>query len=558
MAFAALIAVAASFTAVLVLATLVDVGEMRAGVAEAVRDPEGLVVIAVALLVAFSLRAKAWCRVLPGLDFGQSLAAVHLALGANHVLPFRLGEPMRIASVVRRTPTTLAAATSTTVLLRASDVLTLAFIGVVAGPGLVSDEVGTWGVIFVMGIGAVGVVAAVSIAKQRSRDEESAQKLRLPDAPTFMLVAAAWLAEAVVVWRVAGWFDVDLSAQEAMVVLAAAVSVQLVAIAPGGVGTYEAAATAALVATGVPTATAVTAAVVLHGVKTIYSLIAGATALVTPQPSMLGRLRLPKSEVPKAHVKMPLAEAGDGPVVLFLPARNEAPRVAAVLAAAPTHIADRPVELVVIDDGSTDGTGAEARAAGATVISHDTNLGLGAAVRTGLAHATRQGAAAVAFCDADGEYDPRELARLVGPILEGDAHYVVGSRFRGEIHRMLPHRRLGNQALTWLVRFVTRMPISDGQSGYRAFSATAAAEADVAHDYNYAQVLTIDLLSKGFGYHEVPITYAFRSSGRSFIRLGTYVRRVAPTVWRQLNPRDPRGHDRPRRTAHHVPARPNP
>jgi uncharacterized membrane protein YbhN (UPF0104 family) len=540
LAVAGLIGATAFAAAVGILAALVDNGAFRSGLGEASRDPAGLLLITGALLGAFAMRAKAWCRLLPELGFWHSLAAVHLALGANHVLPFRLGEPMRIASVVRRTPTMLGAATSTTVLLRAADIVTLVVMGVLAGPELIPDQVGTWAVVAVIVIGGLGVAAAVSVDKQRRANEPARRKLRLPDASTFVLVVAAWLAEAIVVWRAAGWFDIDLSAQQAIAVLAAAVSVQLVAIAPGGLGTYEAAATAALVATGVPVATAVAAAVVVHAVKTIYSLVAGATALVTPQPSILGRLRLPQPVT--SH---PIAEAGDGPVVLFLPARNEAPRIAAVLAAAPTHIEDRPVELVVVDDGSTDATAAEASAAGATVISHDTNLGLGAAVRTGLAHATHRGASAVAFCDADGEYDPAELADIVGPILRGDAHYVVGSRFRGEIGRMLLHRRLGNQALTRWVRFVARTPISDGQSGYRAFSAAAAAEAEIAHDYNYAQVLTIDLVSKGFGYHEVPITYAFRTTGRSFVRLGTYLRHVIPTVWRQLNPSSPSNNAQP-------------
>jgi hypothetical protein len=100
---------------------------------------------------------------------------------------------------------------------------------------------------------------------------------------------------------------------------------------------------------------------------------------------------------------------------------------------------------------------------------------------------------------------------------------------------MLPHRRLGNRMLTWWVRFVTRTPVTDGQSGYRALSRQAAVAAAIAHDYNYAQVLTIDLLSKGFGYREVPISYAFRRAGRSFIRPTHYLRHVVPAVWRQLN-----------------------
>jgi len=141
----------------------------------------------------------------------------------------------------------------------------------------------------------------------------------------------------------------------------------------------------------------------------------------------------------------------------------------------------------------------------------------------------------VAFCDGDGEYAPEELERLVAPILDGRADYVVGSRFAGRIRRMHPHRRLGNLVLTRLLRFAARTPITDGQSGYRALSAAAAAEAEIVHDYNYAQVLTLDLLAKGFSYTEVPISYGFREAGRSFVRLGSYLRHVLPAVHAELN-----------------------
>ncbi len=121
-------------------------------------------------------------------------------------------------------------------------------------------------------------------------------------------------------------------------------------------------------------------------------------------------------------------------------------------------------------------------------------------------------------------------------MLDGSADYVVGSRFRGDIRRMLTHRRFGNHALTRWVRWLSRHPdLSDGQSGFRAFSPAAAADGEVAHHYNYAQVLTLDLLAKGYRYAEVPITYAFRESGTSFVRLGSYLRRVVPAVHRELN-----------------------
>jgi glycosyltransferase involved in cell wall biosynthesis len=242
------------------------------------------------------------------------------------------------------------------------------------------------------------------------------------------------------------------------------------------------------------------------------------------------RLRLPRS-IPVHRGRAP----GNGPVVLVLPAHNEAPRLEAVLGRVPAEVAGRPVVVLVVDDGSTDGTADVAVAGGGKVVAHAENRGLGAAVRTGLAAAAQLRPAAVAFCDADGEYAPEQLGRMVAPIVGGEADYVVGSRFAGAIRRMRPHRRFGNRVLTAALAWVARQPISDGQSGYRALSPWATATAEIAHDYNYAQVLTLDLLAKGARYVEVPITYGFRQSGRSFVRLGPYLRRVGPAVYRQLN-----------------------
>ena len=215
-------------------------------------------------------------------------------------------------------------------------------------------------------------------------------------------------------------------------------------------------------------------------------------------------------------------------IVLFLPARNEAPRIDRVIRRAPED-----VQVLVIDDGSTDGTADVALAAGAKVVDGG-GRGLGAAVRIGLSEAVALGADVVVFCDADGEYDPAELPAIVDPVLRGDADYVVGSRFAGRIDRMHAHRRFGNRVLTRALAFLARTPVTDGQSGYRALSRRAAVEAEIIHDYNYAQVLTLDLLRKGFRYAEVPITYAFRESGDSFVKLLPYLRRVVPAVARQL------------------------
>jgi glycosyltransferase involved in cell wall biosynthesis len=218
------------------------------------------------------------------------------------------------------------------------------------------------------------------------------------------------------------------------------------------------------------------------------------------------------------------------PLVVVLPVYDEAATVAAVIERVPDRVAGHPVEVVVVDDGSTDGSAEEAVAAGAKVVSHDTNRGLGAAVRTGFEVARSMDAVACAFLDADGEYDPSELAQLFEPVRAGTADYVIGTRFGGHIESMLPHRRVGNILLTWLTMAFARRRLSDGQSGFRLLGPDALAVAEIAHDYNYAQVLTLDLLGKGMRYAEVPITYRRRMVGTSFIKLGPYLRAVLPAM----------------------------
>ena len=152
----------------------------------------------------------------------------------------------------------------------------------------------------------------------------------------------------------------------------------------------------------------------------------------------------------------------------------------------------------MVDDGSKDRTVGLAREKGATVVCHSQNRGLGAAVRTGLRAAVEANAEVVAYLDADLEYYPEDLPKLIGPILSGRTDYVLGSRFRGGIKGMKLYRRIGNYVFTALQVLLTRTFMTDGQTGMRAFSWEAARSAEIVHDYNYAQVLTLDLLRKGF------------------------------------------------------------
>lgn len=259
------------------------------------------------------------------------------------------------------------------------------------------------------------------------------------------------------------------------------------------------------------------------------------------------RTRLPQWS-PEPPAPWPVAQRA--PVVAFCPAHNEETTVGHVVRRLPELVGGRPVVKLVIDDGSTDATAVRATEAGAEVLRQGCNRGLGAAMRRGLVEAIAYRPAVIVYLDADGEYAPEDLHLLAAPVLAGQADYVVGSRFTGHIHRMLPHRRLGNRLLTRWVRWLARRgDITDGQSGYRAFSPRAAAHAEVIHDYNYAQVLTLDLLGKGYRYAEVPIAYAFRERGDSFVRLSRYLRAVLPAIYRELRaPVPPPPSPPPRRT----------
>lgn len=509
----------------------VDGNALAATWRAAMSSPAAAAVIILLYGIAFALRSLVWIRVLPGLTFGHALAAVHVSLAGNHVLPLRLGEALRVTSAVRRSGVPLSAATASTVMLRAADILAVVGLAAVVGPDVMTGLVGAWAWALLVPAAALW---GAGLWWLRRLDGDNALRL----GPSVGLVAAgataAWVLESAVIWQAAAWAGIPLTPTEAVLVTAVTIAAQVVAIAPAGLGTYEAAATAAMVALGAPAGAALAAALTAHAIKTAYALVAGGVALFVPSPSAVGRLRLPPP-----RDGGPPAGAADvapsDPVVLFLPAHDEHATVAGLVRRAPKTILGHPVEVLVVDDGSTDGTAAAALSAGAGVISFATNRGLGAAVRAGLAAAVRRHAAAVAFCDADGEYAPEELGDLVGPILAGDADYVVGSRFAGNIERMLPHRMIGNIVLTRLLAIIARRPISDGQSGYRAFSRAAAADAEVIHDFNYAQVLTLDLFAKGYRYREVPITYRFREQGTSFVRLGGYLRRVVPAVYRELN-----------------------
>jgi len=226
-------------------------------------------------------------------------------------------------------------------------------------------------------------------------------------------------------------------------------------------------------------------------------------------------------------------------VVVFLPAHNEEESITEVIEKIPRYFHSMvKVEVLVIDDGSTDQTVAVSKKAGADhVVSLPKNRGLGAAVREGLRQCERLGADIAVMIDADNEYPARQIPELLAPIFNGEADYTMGSRFLGNINGMRLNRRLGNYFFTFLQSLLLRKWIYDGQSGMRAFSKQAIRHAEIIHDYNYAQVITLNLVRKGFRVKEIPIHYQVRTKGQSFIKFKAYMTSVFPAILREISRR---------------------
>jgi uncharacterized membrane protein YbhN (UPF0104 family) len=277
------VGLAVGVVAVVVMGAAVDRAALARAWDAALSDPLGIAMLSVSLLGAFSLRALAWHRLLPGLGFGHALAGIHLALGGNHVLPFRLGEPLRVASAVRRTSVATAPAAATTVVLRLADMLTLVAVGAIAAPVAFSHLLGPWGWIGTALV-AVGAAATVLWVRRLAANDAS---VRLPGPLALALTAGAWLLEAVAVWQALRWAGIDVGPRGALLVTAVAVTAQVAAVAPSGLGTYEAAAVAALASLGHDPGVALAAALTTHACKTAYSLVVGGIAVVRPRPGFV-------------------------------------------------------------------------------------------------------------------------------------------------------------------------------------------------------------------------------------------------------------------------------
>lgn len=202
-----------------------------------------------------------------------------------------------------------------------------------------------------------------------------------------------------------------------------------------------------------------------------------------------------------------------GVCAVVIPAYNEAANLPSVLGAMPATVHGLDVFPIVIADGCTDATEEVARRLGATVIRRDLRRGSGAAVRLGYQVALDAGAGVVVTIDADDQHDPREMNRLVAPLLEDEADMVQGSRVLGSFEVESGARSVGVKVFAKLLTALARTRITDPSTGYRAMTADALRRLDLRQDQFYVSEVILDATRKGFRVVEVPITLRRRAHG---------------------------------------------
>ena len=203
--------------------------------------------------------------------------------------------------------------------------------------------------------------------------------------------------------------------------------------------------------------------------------------------------------------------------VAVVPAYNEAASIAAVIAE--IREADPGFDIVVVDDGSTDRTAQIATEAGAHVVRLPYNLGIGGAVQTGFQYARNHGFQIAVQIDGDGQHDPKEVSKLLEPLLDDTADMVVGTRFGDAVgYRGARARRLGMRIFAFVVSLIVRQRVTDTTSGFRAVNRRGIVlfAADYPHDYPEVEA-TVLVFKHRLRMVEVPISMRERAGGRSSI-----------------------------------------
>lgn len=202
--------------------------------------------------------------------------------------------------------------------------------------------------------------------------------------------------------------------------------------------------------------------------------------------------------------------------IAVIPAYNEETRIASVVRGARRYVD----AVIVVDDGSSDGTGLMAKHAGAHVVTHMENMGAGAATMTGIEAARMQGADTVVTLDADEQHSPESIPSLLLPVTEGRADIVFANRF-GQKNKIPFIRRMANTLGNILTCFVTGKWVSDSQCGFKVFGSKALRDIDLKMSgFEFCSEIVFEAVQHRWRIVEIPIKVMYSeytlAKGQSF------------------------------------------
>jgi hypothetical protein len=204
-----------------------------------------------------------------------------------------------------------------------------------------------------------------------------------------------------------------------------------------------------------------------------------------------------------------------GKIAILIPAYNEVENIGHVLDQMPGEVCGVQTSVLVVDDGSRDGTGDVAGEHGAAVARQVINRGGGAALRTGYRLMVESGAEIVVTLDADGQHLPAEMERLVKPVLDGEVDVAHGSRVLGHADRNHFARELGIVFFNRLVSLITRTHVTDCSNGYRAVRTAVLPQLVLRQEQFHTSEFMIEAIKRGIPAKEIPITVEQRLHGHS-------------------------------------------